>query len=43
MEESALIHAMNQIGYQKAFQAERALPNGKKLVRMDFIRRTQWA
>lgn len=38
MEESALIHTMNQIGYQKVLQTERALPNGKKLVRMDFSR-----
>lgn len=36
MEETALVNAMEEIGYKKAAQAEEALPNGKKLVRMDF-------
>lgn len=36
MEELALIDAMHKIGYKKEIQTERILPNGKKLVRMDF-------
>lgn len=36
METDALENAMRQIGYAKKTQVERALPNGKKLVRMDF-------
>lgn len=36
IEAGALIHAMGEIGYQKAAQEERKLPNGKKLVRIDF-------
>ena len=36
MEETALVDAMNQIGYKKAAWAEAELPNGKRLVRMDF-------
>ena len=36
MEETALIEAMAQIGYKKKMQTDENLPNGKKLVRMDF-------
>ena len=36
MEEDALIAAMAKIGYKAILQAEKALPNGKKLVRIDF-------
>lgn len=36
MREEELADAMSQIGYRKEAQTERALPNGKKLVRMDF-------
>lgn len=36
MEETALVSAMEQIGYKKAAQTEAELPNGKRLVRMDF-------
>ena len=36
MEETALIEAMAQIGYKKKMQTDEDLPNGKKLVRMDF-------
>lgn len=38
MEEHELIHAMREIGYQKIAQEEKELPNGKKLVRLDFGR-----
>lgn len=38
MEETALINAMAQIGYRKVVQADEDLPNGKKLVRIDFTR-----
>lgn len=37
MDETKLISAMNEIGYKKADHKERNLPNGKKLVRIDFI------
>ena len=36
MEETALIEAMAQIGYKKKMQTDEDLPNGKKLVRIDF-------
>ena len=36
MEETALVGAMEQIGYSKIMQMGHDLPNGKKLVRMDF-------
>lgn len=36
MEETALVGAMEQIGYRKIVQMGHDLPNGKKLVRMDF-------
>ena len=36
MEEMALINAMKQIGYRKVLQKGENLPNGKKLVRIDF-------
>lgn len=38
MEETPLINAMNQIGYKKETVLEAKLPNGKKLVRIDFSR-----
>ncbi len=36
VDESALTEAMNQIGYQKTERNGHSLPNGKKLLRMDF-------
>ncbi|MBQ7766194.1 MAG: class I SAM-dependent methyltransferase [Lachnospiraceae bacterium] len=36
MEEESLIVCMNEVGYSKALMADRELPNGKKLVRIDF-------
>ena len=36
LKETALVDAMEQIGYKKVARAEEELPNGKKLVRMDF-------
>lgn len=36
MEETALVGAMEQIGYRKIVQMGHDLPNGKKLVRIDF-------
>lgn len=36
MEEQPLIDAMKNIGYQVELQSEGPLPNGKKLVRLDF-------
>ena len=36
MEEAALTAAMSEIGYAKKLIAEHELPNGKKLVRLDF-------
>lgn len=36
MEETALVGAMEQIGYRKIMQMGHDLPNGKKLVRIDF-------
>lgn len=38
MEESLLVDAMEQIGYKKVLQTDEALPNGKKLVRIDFTK-----
>lgn len=37
MEGPALTQAMERIGYQKERHLEKELPNGKKLVRMDFM------
>ena len=36
LEETALIEAMEQIGYKRKIQIDENLPNGKKLVRIDF-------
>lgn len=36
IEETALVNAMEHIGYKKAVQKNENLPNGKKLVRIDF-------
>ena len=36
VDESALTEAMNQIGYHKTERNGHSLPNGKKLLRMDF-------
>ena len=38
MEENQLIGSLQKIGYTKKFTNERELPNGKKLVRIDFVR-----
>lgn len=38
MDENALTNAMSEIGYKKEMHEERRLPNGKKLVRIDFRR-----
>lgn len=38
MEESILIDSMLKIGYVNVFADERSLPNGKKLVRLDFMK-----
>ena len=38
MEETALTEAMSRIGYHACLREERRLPNGKKLVRLDFGR-----
>lgn len=35
-EENSLVEAMSKIGYKKNFRTEKGLPNGKKLVRIDF-------
>ncbi len=37
LDEAGLIACMNQIGYSKKLSHEKALPNGKKLMRIDFI------
>ena len=37
LDQFGLIACMNQIGYSKKFSYEKALPNGKKLMRIDFI------
>lgn len=36
MDEISLIQAMQNIGYEKIAQTEKPLPNGKKLVQLDF-------
>lgn len=36
IEENELLHAMHQAGYNKITQMENELPNGKRLVRVDF-------
>lgn len=38
MEENALIRHMQEIGYTEELMKERDLPNGKKLVRIDFAK-----
>ncbi len=38
MDEASLIQAMKEIGYNRILQASQPLPNGKALVRVDFIR-----
>lgn len=38
MEEDALVNSMSEIGYQKVEQSEQELPNGKRFVRLDFVR-----
>ena len=38
MDEAALIQVMKEIGYSKIVQISKPLPNGKALVRVDFIR-----
>lgn len=38
IDENALTNAMSEIGYKKETHEERRLPNGKKLVRIDFKR-----
>ena len=39
MEETALTHSLEQIGYRKIFSESNPLPNGKALVRIDFERK----
>ena len=38
MEEAALQDCMTEVGYRMCLREEHPLPNGKKLVRLDFIR-----
>lgn len=38
MEENILINRMQEIGYKKELIKEKDLPNGKKLVRIDFVK-----
>ena len=38
MEENELKGAMQKIGYETGSRAEKELPNGKKLVQIDFAR-----
>ena len=38
MEEQVLVNSMQEIGYKKEQVREQELPNGKKLVRIDFVR-----
>jgi hypothetical protein len=38
MEEKQLIHSMQEIGYKLEMTWERELPNGKKFVRVDFVK-----
>lgn len=40
MEENALIEALGKMGYKKELFKEKELPNGKKLVRIDFVSET---
>lgn len=37
MEDTELINAMSEIGYREECKCEKALPNGKKLIRIDFV------
>lgn len=37
MDDSELVHSMQEIGYTKKMINEKDLPNGKKLVRLDFV------
>lgn len=39
MEESILIDSMLKIGYVNVLADEKSLPNGKKLVRLDFMKK----
>lgn len=39
MDEAALIQVMKEIGYSKILQTFKPLPNGKALVRVDFVRK----
>lgn len=41
MEENSLIEALKGIEYEQIAQIEKPLPNGKKLVQLDFARRRQ--
>ncbi len=41
MEENNLIHCMTEIGYHIKQTAEKLLPNGKKFIRLDFIRQIE--
>lgn len=43
MEEQALERAMREIGYRAIRTSDRMLPNGKKLVQLDFARQTPGA
>lgn len=38
MEEEELISSMTEIGYKKELVKEKELPNGKKFIRIDFVR-----
>ena len=42
MEENELKGAMQKIGYETGSRAEKELPNGKKLVQIDFARMKNW-
>lgn len=42
IEETALVNNMEQIGYRKIIQTDEDLPNGKKLLRIDFKKITQY-
>ncbi|MCM1263003.1 MAG: methyltransferase type 11 [Butyrivibrio sp.] len=41
IDENSLIQSMKNIGYKKIAQTEKPLPNGKKLVQLDFIMEKQ--
>ena len=43
VEEERLLWTMEEIGYKQKMRCERELPNGKKLLRMDFLHRRQKA